>query len=139
MDAARLHGSQQAVAVFSRLLKDKNNQIVNQAAWALGRLGDPSAVPALIDALVTKHRFRVQSGGGPGGISGGFSPQGGGGMQAGGKAMIIEQEYQNRQALSALVALVPAGVNFGYDKAAWKNWYASQQQNAPGTNLRRDL
>ena len=113
--------------------------MVNQAAWALGRLGDPSAIPALIDAVVTKHRFKVQTGSGPGGISGGFSPQGGGGMQAGGGVKIIEQEFQNRQVLSALTALVPNGVNFAYDKLAWKNWYAQQQQIAPGTNLRRDL
>jgi hypothetical protein len=139
IDATKVHGSRQAVAVLSRLLKDKDNQLVNQAAWALGRLGDPSAIPALIDAVVTKHRFKVQTGSGPGGISGNFSPQGGGGMQAGGGAKIIEKEFQNRQVLSALMALVPNGVNFAYDKLAWKNWYSQQQPIAPGANLRRDL
>jgi hypothetical protein len=138
IDAAKLHGNQQALVILSRLLKDKDNKVVNEAGWALGRLGDPAAVPALIEAVVTKHRYRVQMGGGPGGVSGGFSPQGGGGLQAGGKTVLIEKELQNRQVLTALTSLVPAGVNFAYDKAAWKNWLASLQQNAPGTNLRRD-
>jgi hypothetical protein len=138
IDATKKHGSQQAVAVLSRALKDKNNDVVNQAAWALGRLGDPSAVPALIEAVVTKHRFKVQTGSGSGGISGSFSPQGGGGLQAGGGVKIVEKEFQNRQALSALTSLVPAGVNFGYDKSGWKDWYA-ERQLAPGVNLRRDL
>jgi len=139
VDAAKVYGRQQALAVFGKLLKDKDNRVVNQAAWALGRLGDPAAIPPLIDALVTKHRYKVQTGSGPGGISGGFSPQGGGGLQAGGGVKLVEQEHQNRQALSALTSLVPPGVNFAYDEFAWKNWYSMQQMNAPGTNLRRDL
>jgi hypothetical protein len=138
IDATKNHGSLQAVAVLSRALQDKNNDVVNQAAWALGRLGDPTAIGALIEAVVTKHRFKVQSGSGPGGISGSFSPQGGGGLQAGGGAKLIEKEFQNRQVLGALTALVSVGVNFAYDKQAWKDWYA-QRQLSPGANLRRDL
>ncbi len=139
IDAARINGLQQGVFYLSRLLKDKDNQVVNRAGKTLGRLGDPSAVPALIDALVTKHRYRVQPGGAPGSIGGSFSPQGGGGMQVAGKAIVIEKDLANSEVLAALVALVPPGVNFAYDKAAWKNWYATQQLNAPGTSLRRDL
>ncbi len=139
IDAARLHGGDHALAVLTHMLKNKDNNVVNQAGWALGRLGDPAAIPALIDAVVTKHRFKIQTGSGPGGITGGFSPQSGGGMQAGGGVKIIEKELQNRQVLSALTALVPSGVNFAYDIVAWKNWYARQQLLAPGTNLRRDL
>ncbi|MHB8969459.1 MAG: HEAT repeat domain-containing protein [Pirellulaceae bacterium] len=138
IDATKNHGGVLAVTVLSRALKDKNNDVVNQAAWALGRLGDPTAIGALIEAVVTKHRFKVQTGSGPGGISGNFSPQGGGGLQAGGSVKLIEKEFQNRQVLTALTTLVPAGVNFGYDKQAWKDWYA-QQQISPGTNLRRDM
>ncbi|MHB8867060.1 MAG: HEAT repeat domain-containing protein [Pirellulaceae bacterium] len=138
IDATKKYGSLQAVAVLSRALKDKDNNVVNQAAWALGRLGDPSAVPALIEAIVTKHRFKVQTGSGPGGISGSFSPQGGGGLQAGGGVKIIENELQNRQVLGALTTLVGPGVNFGYDKQGWKDWYA-RRNLASGVNLRRDL
>lgn len=137
-DALKVVGPDQALAILTRWLKDKDNQVVNQAAWVLGRLGDPAAIPALINAVVTKHRFQVQTGSGPGGISGGFSPQGGGGLQAGGGIKIVEQELQNRQVLTALTMLTPAGVNFGFDQAAWRNWYAQQQVPRRG-NLRRDL
>jgi hypothetical protein len=136
-DALKVVGPDQALAILTRLLKDKDNQVVNQAGWVLGRLGEPAAIPALIDAVVTKHRFQVKTGSGPGGISGGFSPQGGGGLQAGGGVKIIEQELQNRQVLTALTTLTPAGVNFGFDQVAWKNWYAQQQLPRQG-NLRRD-
>jgi len=139
IDAAKVNGREQAVAVLCHMLKNKDNLVVNQAGWALGRLGDPAAIPALIDAVVTTHRFKVQTGPGAGGITGGFSPQGGGGLQTGGGVKIIEKDFQNRQVLSALTALVPNGVNFAYDKPAWKNWYAHQQQLAPGSSLRRDL
>lgn len=137
-DALEAVGPEQALGILTRWLKDKDNQVVNQAAWVLGRLGDPAAIPALINAVVTKHRFQVQTGGGPGGITGGFSPQAGGGLQAGGGIKIVEQELQNRQVLTALTSLTPPGVNFGYDQAAWKNWYALQQLPRQG-NLRRDL
>jgi HEAT repeat protein len=133
----KAHGGQQALAVLTHGLQNKDNDLVNQAAWALGQLGDPAAIPALIDAVVTKHRFKVTTGSGPGGISGGFTPQGGGGLQAGGGVKVIEKELSNRQVLTALVSLVPEGVNFAYDKPAWKNWYA-RRQLAPGVNLRRD-
>ena len=75
VEAMKAHGGQQALAVLTHGLQDKNNDVVNQAAWALGQLGDPAAIPALIEAVVTKHRFKVTTGSGPGGISGGFSPR----------------------------------------------------------------
>jgi hypothetical protein len=122
---------------LTRALKDKKNPVVNQAAWALGRLGSPDAVPALIEAVVTTHRDRIQTGGGPGAITSGFSPTGGNSLQAGGRVQLIEMDLPNRQVLQALTALTPDGVNFGYDEQAWKNWYA-QQQSEPGFDLRRD-
>ncbi len=137
IEATKAHGGQQALAVLTHGLQNKDNDLVNHSAWALGQLGDPAAIPALIDAVVTKHRFKVTTGNGPGGISGGFSPQGGGGLQAGGSTKIIEKELPNRQVLNALVTLVPEGVNFAYDKQAWKDWYA-RKQLAPNVNLRRD-
>ena len=106
---------------------------VNQAAWALGRLGDPEAIPALIDAIVTKHKFPVYPGGAPGSINAGS-----GGLQMGGRPKIMECEFQNRQVLAALTALTPDGINFGYSEQAWKDWWARQQTPA-GVNLRRDL
>ena len=138
IEALKKHGTHQAVAVLSRALKDKDNQVVNQAAWALGRLGAPEAIPALIEAITTKHRFQVQPGGGPGSINTGFSPTGGNALQAGGRPRIIEKELPNRHVLQALTLLTPDGINFSYDRQAWKNWFAHQQIE-PGANLRRDM
>ncbi len=135
--ALKNHGSQQAVAVLTRGLGDKNNQVVNQSGWALGKLGDPSAIPALINAVTTTHKFKIVSGN-PGATSAGFSPTGGMSFSPGGqRPRIVEQEFQNRQVLTSLTMLVPQGVNFAYDKPAWKNWWAQQQYDT-SVNLRRD-
>ena len=48
-----------AAANLVRALKHDLNTIVNRAAAALALLGDESHVPALIDALVTRHKYRV--------------------------------------------------------------------------------
>ncbi len=135
--ALQKNGHDQALAFLTRTLKDKENRVVNEAAWALGKLGDPAALPALIDAVVTKHKFKIYPGGAPGGINAGMGSNGGG-LQMGGRPKIIERELRNRQVLSALTALAPEGVNFAYDKQAWKDWWA-QEQTAAGVNLRRDL
>ncbi len=135
--ALQKHGSEQARAMLSRSLKDKNNQIVNDAAWALGKLNDPAAIPALIEAVVTTHKTKVYPGGAPGGINAGMGSNGGG-LTMGGRPKIIEHDVQNRQVLGALTSLVPEGVNFAYNKLAWKNWWALEQA-VPGVNLRRGL
>ncbi len=137
IEALKKHGVEQAVAVLSRALGDKDNKVVNHAGWALGRLGSPAAVGPLIDAVTTKHKFKI-TGGNPGSMNAGFSSTGGMQFSPGGqRPRIIERELQNRQVLSALTALTPQGVNFGYNKQAWKNWLA-QQHYDPGINLRRD-
>ena len=138
IDAVKRHGTQQALTVLTRMLRDKDNQVVNQAAWALGQLGQPEAIPDLIDAVTTRHRFQVQTGGGAGAINAGFSSTGGNSLQTGGGPKVIEREVANRQVLQALTSLTPDGVNFAYDRQAWKDWYA-RRQFEPHVNLRRDL
>lgn len=49
-----------AVAELLPALLHNDNQIVNRAGEALGRIGDRQVVPALIDALVTNHRYQVK-------------------------------------------------------------------------------
>ena len=46
----------------------------------------------------------------------------------GGGAKIVEFEVQNDPVLAALTAMY-SGVNFGYNKDAWRTWYA--QERAP--------
>ena len=86
------------VAYFVGKLKDRkrNNEIVNLAGVALGRMKDPSAIGPLIDALVTVHKFKIAKPGGDGTTSSTFGsgPGGrsmGGGMSAGGGPTIIHQ------------------------------------------------
>jgi hypothetical protein len=130
---------QMAVPLYVTALKNKDNERVNRAGYALGKLGDKSAVLPLIDALVTTHKFTVVEGSGnPNQMSAGFSP---GGMSPGGltvgesKPKTIKRDLNNQQVLDALAALT--GVNLGFDQRAWRNWYASQRKPM-SVDTRRD-
>jgi hypothetical protein len=121
-----------AVPMYVAALKSKDNARVNRAGYALGKLGDKSAILPLIDALVTTHKFTVIEGSGnPNQMSAGFSPggMGPGGMTVGGsKQMTIKRDLSNQQVLDALTALT--SMNLGFDQKAWRNWYASQRKPA---------
>jgi hypothetical protein len=115
--------TERAVAALAAALQHKDNRMVNRAGAALGRLKHPDAIRPLIDALTTKHRFQVNTGGG---MNATFTPKGGGGMtMGGGGPKIIEVEKRNPDVHAALVAIA-SGANYGYDKEAWKRWYAEQ-------------
>lgn len=137
IEKLKVRGTGQAVAALSKGLKDKSNTVINQSAWALGQLGAPEAIPALINAVTTKHRVQV-AGGNPNQMAAGFSNIGGNGFNTGGRAKFAEHEVRNQQVLNALTELTPDGVNFGYDKQRWKNWFAFVQ-SPPGIDLRRDF
>jgi len=128
------------VDYFCRQLGHKDNVLVNRAAVALSYMKDPASILPLIRALVTTHKYKVTSGGGPGRISPtfGMGPGGGAGpsgLSIGGRPKIIQRQLQNRAVLDALVALT--GRNYQYNQAAWKEWYASQTR-VEHVNLRRD-
>ena len=111
-------------AFFLQKLHDKDNTIVNHAAVALSRMKDPSAIPSLIDALITNHKRQLMPAGPQGNYSSTFGSGGGGSFSFGGsQPKIISQDIQNPAVLDALVTLTNA--NFNYDKAAWKNWLAT--------------
>jgi hypothetical protein len=124
------------VTVLVSSLKSKKNPVVNRAGWGLGQLGDPAAIPALIEALTTKHKFLMGSGGGNGNYNLGFSPTGGNSFSTGGGPKMVEREIENKAVLTALTKLTPEGTNFGLDKRAWRNWYALTR-NGEGKSLRR--
>jgi hypothetical protein len=130
--------------MYVAALKNKDNAHVNRAGYALGKLGDKSAILPLIEALITTHKFTVIEGSGnPNQMSAGFSPGGvgGGGMSPGGmtvggsKPVTVKRELSNQQVLDALATLT--GVNLGFDQKAWRNWYASQKKPA-AVDTRRD-
>ncbi len=130
---------------FVKELGHKDNRIVNRAAVALGKIGDPSAVAPLIDSLITVHKFKEVKKGGPGSMTttfgtgpGGSGAPGGGGLAMGGGPKIYRVPFRNSNVLDALVILT--GQNFNFDQPTWKRWYTiQQQQNAAGlVNPRRD-
>jgi HEAT repeat protein len=136
LDALRELGRLHAVSAFTKGLQDSNNLTVNRAAEGLAAMEDPESVPALIDALVTKHRFQVQPAGGAFNPVFNNGPGGGlGGLNMGGnKPKIIEREIPNESVRDALVKLT--GVNHGFDQQAWRGWQV--RRDLPQSNqLRR--
>lgn len=121
-------GAHLAIPVFVKELGNKDNKVVRRAAIGLHVLGASSATKALIDALVTTHKHVVQ--GNPGQMTaslGGGGDNGGlGGLSMGQKTQVFKRDIQNEEALSALTSLHP-GVNFLYDKEAWRRWFMSSK------------
>lgn len=117
--------------------KRSTHEQLNYAAYALGALQDSSAVPALIQALETTHKFQVQTGSSNGSTSAtaGRSSSGGGGMGfgVGGKTITISKPMQNPEVLESLKKLT--GMNFYYDQPQWIRWYQNKTGGA-GASIR---
>jgi hypothetical protein len=141
-----------ALPAYLRGLKNGLNLIVNRAGAALGELGSTTAIPNLIDALVTRHTYTLlvpdpamgfRSDGtmtGPGQpvlppevelmLAAGQLPYGVQVQQFSAapprmKEVPIEKDEQNPAVLDALASLT--GENFGYDEPAWRRWYNANQ------------
>ena len=139
------------VAMYLRALRSKDNTIINRAAEGLKKLKHPAAVGALVDSLVTSHKFKVTVGN-PGSMSMSFAqpssgaaqsavnPAGGSGFggigfSAGGGTQVVTQIVSNQKVLDALVTLT--GENFQFNVNQWKFWLASQKSPASAA-ARRD-
>lgn len=132
-----LEASQPAlVSYFIQQLHNKDNRIVNRAAYALARMKDPRAVGPLIDALITSHKFAVTTGNAGGGLSASQGPNGAG-LSTGSSTQIIEQKAQNQDVLNALIQLCGGQTNYQYNVDAWKQWYAGRKK-ASFLDARRD-
>jgi hypothetical protein len=119
--------------------RDNSNEMINRIGAALGLMKDPSATAALINALVTAHRFPLPGGGGSGSMTTTFNngPGGGGtGMSVGGGPKFETRFVPNQSVLDALIAIT--GQNFSFDQRAWKNWLSAQRKSAPQPDIRRD-
>ena len=127
-------GPHAAVPPFVAALHGSDNARVNRAAEALGRLGVPSAVAPLIDALQTKHVVVQGDGTGEGSMTAAFTPAGGG-LSMGGGPKKVTVVAKNDRVLEALIALT--GKNFEWDAVAWRTWLASQQSPPVGYDPRR--
>jgi hypothetical protein len=126
-------GRRGLVTPYVRALKDRNNEIINRAGAALGQIGDSSATGALIEALITKHQFKVAEGQQD---SYTFSPQSGGMTFGGSKPKYVTRPLRNPDVLAALVNL-SGGTSFDYDQEQWRRWLAAQAK-AQIVDIRRD-
>lgn len=123
------------VRQFVLALRSPNNARVNRAAIALGTFGDRTAVPPLIDALVTKHETLS-----PGNdmvsttmVRGEGAAQNGDVFTTGPSSpQVVTVAAMNQEVLKTLVKLT--GVSFSFDQQAWQNWYSVQQRRASPTS-----
>ncbi len=151
IDALKERDDPAAVRKLIGSLRSSRNDVVRWAALALAELEARSAVPGLIDALVTDHWVVVQRPGlsaGAGGMIGGLPvttsaaagkdgtltlqgpaglapivayPTGTGGGFSTGGRSALRVRVRNPEVLEALKKLT--GEDFGYDEKAWKQWY----------------
>jgi hypothetical protein len=129
--------SPEVVAYYVAQLRSKSNREVNLAAFALGRVKDPSAIGPLIGALVTSHKYKVSKGN-PGAMSATFptgNTPGGGGLSMNDGPRIYNIPHENQQVHDALVALT--GQDFAFVQPAWSHWYAAQKKQG-NLDARRD-
>jgi hypothetical protein len=127
--------------VYIGLLRNENNRRVNAAAFALGRLGDHTAIGPLIEALVTVHEYVVRHGGSSDAVSSSFAKDNAGGsgssFMAGGRTEFVRETFYNQDVLTALGHLT-ATTGFGFDQLAWRNWYAIERSRLQTIDTRRD-
>lgn len=111
-------------------LRSSDNAIVRRAGYAIGELGDESAVLPLIKALNTNHTKLV------GGKGNGNINAGSGGLSVGRtKAKKVNVSRSNKEVRSALVKLT--NQDFEYNERKWLAWYQSKN-TPPNYDLRRD-
>lgn len=119
------------LAPYTKALRSRNNNVIQQAAQALQRIKNPEAISPLIDALVTTHKYK-NTNAPPGEINASFSPAGAGGGGGGGLSMggnknkVIRVDRRNEEVLRALVDL-SGGHNYEFDEVAWRRWYVNTQ------------
>ncbi|MGE4001118.1 MAG: HEAT repeat domain-containing protein [Planctomycetaceae bacterium] len=146
-----------ARALYIEALGNELRLIVTRAGIALGTIGDRHAIPPLIDALITEHRYRVTyqeqtqsyalgsdgNIGFPGSTSGlpanveflartGQLPYGAVVIPPPGgtvtKSTIVKRREQNAEVLGALKQLT--GQSFGFDQRTWRLWWAANQNGS---------
>jgi len=140
--------------LFIKELRNEANPVVCRSGQALGRVGDERAIPSLIEALVTSHKYEVRVPGGSGnnysfaadgsgaGQSGSLPPDIEVGLRTGqfpngvvvlnppgsqlpGRTVLVRQDQQNSEVLAALQKL--SGENYGYDERLWRLWWATKK------------
>lgn len=120
------------IGTYTAYLHPENEfSTINAAAFALGELEARSAIPHLINALVSHRIEKVKQKSGPVG----FGNSGGTGLQWGETVKEVPRTTPNPRVLDALVRMT--GVNFQYNKDAWRAWLIESRQT-PSFNARRN-
>lgn len=146
-----------ALPYFIAALKNESVVVVRRAGEGLQRVGDERAVPALINALVTTHRYKVRV---PDssrtlsfGTNGSFAPSQSAlppqielmlragqlpngviinnpqvNQMARTKVITVRYTHRNREVLAALERIT--GQSFGYRQRDWRLWLASSKNGA---------
>jgi HEAT repeat protein len=135
LDQLKEYGAESAVASYLPILSAEKHTPaeVNAALYALNHFPDPELWEHYVDALITEYKT-VQA---PGpGMQAGRNSLGGMGLAMGGKPEVETNYTRNAGALELLKQIAP-GVDFRYDQAAWRSFFAEQLMQSPG-DLRRD-
>ena len=106
------------ISLACEALKDKDTIVRQIAASALGRMGDKSAVPALIDALNNNVISAAEA---LGHINDKRA------IPALMRALENPQRYIRRYAYEALEKMTKQ--NFGSDAAKWREWWEKEKKN----------
>ena len=97
---------------FVPYLTSRDNITINRAAYILGQLSDRTAIPPLIDALITQHEMVVSQ-----------NKSNDNHRSPSQKENVL---VSNPDVLTTLRKL--SGQNFGYDIPVWWDWWAEQNQ-----------
>jgi len=146
-------GPTAALPAYVKALRHENNRLVNRAGAALGQLGDDTVIDPLIEALVTRHQYKIRVpanmvGTTPDGrmiqavdpsmlppevaqqLATGQLPYGVAfdnsssvGLKQAMRPVVVKQDEKNTAVLESLTLLT--GENFGFDEGAWRRWRSS--------------
>lgn len=137
--------SPQAPGLYVEDLGHRSNVRLNRAAHALGRLGNPSYMAPLVDALITTHyvilppKFKArQASFIRAEMPDGSIPWDGTAYTSQDSPIVLARTFRNEEVLQALIQL-SGGVNLGFHPQAWRSWMANQHhQLAPFLHARRE-
>ncbi|MDR3197218.1 MAG: hypothetical protein LBU34_05045 [Planctomycetaceae bacterium] len=135
-DEIRKHpAAKQALVGFYASFLNSQHDIatINAAAFGLGEIGGRSAIPQLIDALITVHT-ETKIINAPAPAFGSFGNTSGTQFAWGTLKKNEVHSSQNQEVLTALIKL--SGVNFQYNKNAWRAWLIESRRTA-SFNARR--
>ena len=127
------YGSGSAIATSLPMLKSNSMLDVDRALRVLRFFPNREHAMAYIEALTTTHKREIAP---SSNTNAAFSNTGGGGFSTGSKKVVITETIKHPDAIALLKDVEP-GVDYGYNKQAWREHFAALLNHYSG-NLRRD-